>query len=57
MQDDIRPQQGPQEAFLATPADVAFYGGAAGGGRTIGYIIGGSPTAGVAKSTTLKVTD
>ncbi len=32
-------------------------GGAAGGGRTIGYIIGGSPTAGVAKSTTLKVTD
>ncbi len=34
MQDDIRPQQGPQEAFLATPADVAFYGGAAGGGKS-----------------------
>lgn len=31
--------------------------GGAGGGRAIGYIIGGSPTSGVAKSTTLKVTD
>lgn len=30
----IRPQQGPQEQFLATPADIAFYGGAAGGGKT-----------------------
>lgn len=30
----IRPQPGPQEAFLATPADIAIYGGAAGGGKT-----------------------
>lgn len=31
---EIRPQPGPQEAFLATPADIAIYGGAAGGGKT-----------------------
>jgi predicted phage terminase large subunit-like protein len=30
----IRPQKGPQETFLTTPADVAFYGGSAGGGKT-----------------------
>lgn len=29
---EIRPQPGPQETFLSTPADVAFFGGAAGGG-------------------------
>jgi predicted phage terminase large subunit-like protein len=34
MATEIRPQQGPQEAFLSTPADVAFYGGAAGGGKS-----------------------
>nr|DAW16620.1 MAG TPA: MCC J25-L, LINEAR FORM OF PEPTIDE [Caudoviricetes sp.]DAY61236.1 MAG TPA: MCC J25-L, LINEAR FORM OF PEPTIDE [Caudoviricetes sp.] len=27
----LRPQQGPQELFLSTSADIAFYGGAAGG--------------------------
>lgn len=31
---EVRPQLGPQEAFLATSADIAFYGGAAGGGKT-----------------------
>lgn len=31
---EIRPQPGPQEAFLATAADIAIYGGAAGGGKT-----------------------
>jgi len=31
---EIRPQVGPQEAFLSTPADIALYGGAAGGGKT-----------------------
>ena len=31
---ELRPQAGPQEAFLATPADIAIYGGAAGGGKT-----------------------
>lgn len=30
----IRPQPGPQELFLSSPADVAVYGGAAGGGKT-----------------------
>ncbi len=30
----IRPQPGPQTQFLATPADIAIYGGSAGGGKT-----------------------
>lgn len=30
----IRPQAGPQTNFLATPADICIYGGAAGGGKT-----------------------
>ncbi|WP_020184536.1 terminase family protein [Methylopila sp. 73B] len=30
----IRPHPGPQEAFLSTAADIAIYGGAAGGGKT-----------------------
>ncbi len=30
----IRPQPGPQTAFLRSPADIAIYGGAAGGGKT-----------------------
>jgi len=30
----IRPQEGPQTQFLASPADIAIYGGAAGGGKT-----------------------
>lgn len=30
----MRPQPGPQEAFLASSADIAFYGGAAGGGKS-----------------------
>lgn len=30
----IRPNPGPQEQFLACDADVAIYGGAAGGGKT-----------------------
>jgi hypothetical protein len=28
----IVPQEGPQAAFLGTAADIAIYGGAAGGG-------------------------
>lgn len=35
----IKPQPGPQEAFLATPADVCIYGGAAGGGKTYGLLM------------------
>lgn len=34
MTEPIRPQSGPQENFLASPADIAIYGGAAGGGKT-----------------------
>lgn len=30
----IKPQDGRQENFMATSADVAFYGGSAGGGKT-----------------------
>lgn len=30
----IKPQAGPQEAFMSSPADIAIYGGAAGGGKT-----------------------
>ncbi len=33
---DIRPQAGPQERFLASPADIVIYGGSAGGGKTWG---------------------
>ena len=38
----FRPQPGPQEAFLASPADVVIYGGAAGGGKTWGLILEGA---------------
>jgi predicted phage terminase large subunit-like protein len=30
----VRPQAGPQTRFLASPADIAIYGGSAGGGKT-----------------------
>ena len=30
----LKPQPGPQERFLATPAEIAIYGGAAGGGKS-----------------------
>lgn len=35
----IRPQAGPQEAFLASPADIVIYGGAAGGGKSWGLLM------------------
>lgn len=37
----IRPQPGPQEAFLTTDADIAIFGGAAGGGKSFGVLIEG----------------
>jgi hypothetical protein len=35
----IRPQPGPQEAFLASPADIVIYGGAAFGGKTFALLL------------------
>lgn len=35
----IGPQAGPQTAFLASHADIAIYGGAAGGGKTYGLLL------------------
>lgn len=35
----IRPQPGPQETFLSCPADIAIYGGAAGGGKTYALLM------------------
>ena len=35
----IAAQPGPQTAFLQSPADICVYGGAAGGGKTVGLIL------------------
>lgn len=35
----LKPQKGPQEMFLSTPADICIYGGAAGGGKTFGLLL------------------
>jgi hypothetical protein len=35
----ISPQPGPQTEFLRTAADICMYGGAAGGGKTVGLIL------------------
>lgn len=39
MTERVRPQPGPQEMFLASSADIAIYGGAAGGGKTYGLTL------------------
>src|SRR5580765_5377768 len=36
---DLGPQLGPQEMFLSTTADIAIYGGAAGGGKTYALLL------------------
>ncbi|MCA9983518.1 MAG: terminase family protein, partial [Anaerolineales bacterium] len=36
---DIAPQAGPQTAFFESPADIVFYGGAAGGGKSWALLI------------------
>src|SRR3954469_13329544 len=35
----LGPQPGPQEDFLSTNADIAIYGGAAGGGKTYALLL------------------
>lgn len=35
----ISPQEGPQEKFLATNADICVYGGSAGGGKSYGLLL------------------
>lgn len=35
----FEPQAGPQEMFLSTTADIALYGGAAGGGKTYALLL------------------
>ncbi|MCG8492271.1 MAG: phage terminase large subunit [Sneathiellales bacterium] len=35
----LRPQPGPQETFLASAADIAIYGGAAGGGKSFSLLL------------------
>jgi predicted phage terminase large subunit-like protein len=37
--DTVGPQPGPQTQFLSTPADIALYGGAAGGGKTFALLL------------------
>lgn len=36
---EIKPQPGPQEKFLQSPADIVIYGGAAGGGKTYALLL------------------
>jgi predicted phage terminase large subunit-like protein len=36
---DIRPQPGPQTAFLSSPADIAVFGGSAGSSKTFGLLL------------------
>ena len=35
----IKPQPGPQEQFLSSPADICIYGGAAGGGKSYALLM------------------
>ncbi|SHI62184.1 phage uncharacterized protein (putative large terminase), C-terminal domain-containing protein [Anaerovibrio lipolyticus DSM 3074] len=35
----LKPQSGPQEKFLSSPADIVIYGGAAGGGKTYSLLL------------------
>lgn len=38
-QKEFRAQEGPQELFLSSPADIVVYGGAAFGGKTFGLLM------------------
>jgi predicted phage terminase large subunit-like protein len=39
MQTEIKPQSGPQSAFLTTRADIAIFGGGAGGGKSFALLL------------------
>lgn len=39
MQTEIRPQAGPQSQFLASSADIALFGGSAGGGKSFSLLL------------------
>lgn len=39
--DNLMPQAGPQTMFMASPADIVIYGGAAGGGKTYALLLEG----------------
>src|SRR5437016_7311297 len=39
MANELRPQPGPQEQFLSSPADIAIYGGAAGSGKSFALLL------------------
>src|SRR6185369_4879018 len=36
---ELKPQPGPQTAFLSTTADIAIYGGSAGGGKSFALLL------------------
>lgn len=36
---ELRPQRGPQETFLASPTDLAVFGGSAGGGKSYALLL------------------
>ena len=36
---EISPQKGPQEKFLSSSADIAIYGGSAGGGKSFALLL------------------
>lgn len=35
----LKPQKGPQEKFLSSSADIVFFGGSAGGGKSFGMLL------------------
>src|ERR1043166_2654588 len=39
MKPELRPQPGPQESFLKSSADIAVFGGSAGGGKTYALLL------------------
>ena len=39
MQKVLKPQRGPQEKFLSSSADIVFYGGSAGGGKSYSLLL------------------